>query len=128
MREKQSSKLKVRFHLAKGHNFMKWQIKGSENVDYYKPEDVSLMIVNAKLVNQKSAAKKILEGASKTVCAWVECEDVLVIPKVMSDMIESRRIKFNPKCIDHWTDSNGDNVDGSTYKLLTTKNRNIYVF
>ena len=70
---------RVRFHLGRGANYMKWQVRDSNGgVRYYDPESVRQVMLNAKLHNRPNVAKKICEGANKTVCAWVECELSLI--------------------------------------------------
>lgn len=69
-----ASKIQVRFHLGAGKNFMKWQVKEDGRVSYFDPETTNLVLINAKLRNQIETAKKINQGANKTVCAWVECD------------------------------------------------------
>lgn len=127
MRKKQSSKLKVRFHLAKGHNFMKWQIKNGTEVNYETPSDVSLVMFNVKLKNTRATAKKIHDGAFKTVCAWVECEDISVTSQVMCNRDEFSMVSYNPKRNPYWTDVSGKNVDNREFAIAFTDGRSIFV-
>ena len=62
---------KIRFHLAKGVNFMKWQIKDTKSgeVIYISPKDYSLHFEGVTLKNSKSTANRIKQGSNKTVCA-----------------------------------------------------------
>ncbi len=46
--------IKVRFHLAKGENFMKWQVTSPSGVAYYDPEHFHITMRNCKLRNRKS--------------------------------------------------------------------------
>ena len=70
----------VRFHLAKGENFMKWQVKDLSNgeVNYYDPSEYQLVMYDSVLKNQKTTAKKINCGANKTVCAWIRAGRVVI--------------------------------------------------
>ena len=77
---------KIRFHLGRGDNFMKWQVKTLVNgdptnysVQYFEPEQYQLAMFDAKLRVQLGTSKKIHEGACKTVCAWVECENLQIL-------------------------------------------------
>lgn len=48
---------KVRFHLGRGENYMKWQISelGGKPA-YFKPEDVNLNLIKCTLKNNKKVA------------------------------------------------------------------------
>ena len=120
---------RIRFHLGQGENFMKWQIKGlnevNKEVRYLNPNDFSIAMFSPKLCVQPAAANKIYEGACKTVCAWIECDSYHVqsgkFPTSQSDW----RVRFNPKESPHWTD--GQNIlDGETYDLIITNGRELY--
>ena len=51
--------VKVRFHLAKGENYMKWQVKDANgDVQYLEPEQVSIKMYGCKLINQRGTAEK----------------------------------------------------------------------
>jgi len=117
--------IKVRFHLAQGVNFMKWQIKDNKgNVIYLEPSEVSLSLHNCKLVNRPSTAKKIHEGAHKTVCAWIECEgyNINKPPTVVDNQI----VTYNPRVTPNWV-LNGENVDGVIYEEIETLNRALHL-
>ena len=71
---------KVRFNLGAGVRFMKWKITNPDgNHTYHEPNDVVLKLKGCKLYNNVSGAKKIKDGANKTVVAWVVAEDVEVL-------------------------------------------------
>jgi hypothetical protein len=60
---------KVRFHLGRGPNYQRWQVRFGDNPpEYFDPEDVILEMHNAVLRNQRGTAEKILNGENKT--AW----------------------------------------------------------
>ena len=114
---------KVRFHLAQGVNFMKWQVRDSEgNVNFYDPNTTSLRLRNCKLVNRPSTAKKIHDGANKEVCAWISCESVEVNRKSNA---EGMRLSYNPKVTPNWV-MGGENVDGQEIDFIITKERSLY--
>lgn len=121
----------VRFHLAKGVNFMKWQVKhiATGQVSYYCPSKVELRLFNCKLRNQSGTAKKINEGANKTVCAWIDCDSILI--KSCSDdpyFKFTEEYKYDPKRFPYWVDSNKVNRDNTEHKELYTLGRCIYKF
>ena len=123
---------KVRFHLAKGVNFMKWQIKNelTGTVIFLDPSEVSLRLRNCFLRNQIGTAKKINEGANKSVCAWVECDSYELETKTTIKL--GYKLAYNPKETPNWSLDNiesfwhGENIDGKTFKEVLTSNRSLY--
>ena len=71
---------KIRFNLGRGENYMKWQLKGNnpKAVAHYDPEKYCLFLMGARLTNKPKTAKKIHKGAHKVVCAWIECDHVII--------------------------------------------------
>ena len=127
---------KVRFHLGRGKNFMKWQVKylgteygGDDVVSYVDPQDNQLAMMNATLKVQPSTAKKIHEGACKTVCAWIQCEAVQILPANRLKVNDhDYRIQFNPKHCPDWINSwNGNVISNDEYNLIFTNDRSLYV-
>lgn len=120
---------KIRFHLAKGDNFMKWQVKAPGMVEYHRPEERQIAMFNAKLKVQPAAAKKIHEGACKTVCAWVECEDYQVLGQ--SDLVKPNvndfYVRFNPRRNPNWVDLADNILNNDEYSLLMTQDRSLFV-
>lgn len=120
---------KVRFHLAAGENFMKWQVKDADgNVKFYEPSEVSIRLFGCFLRNQKGTAEKIHAGAHKTVCAWVEAEDVVVMPveeELVSEMVEFTKAAYNPKVAPNWV-IDGENADGRELPLVISEGRSLY--
>ena len=121
------TKTKVRFHLAKGENFMKWQVKCGDEVEYYSPSVVQLQLENCKLRNQPSTAKKIHNGANKTVCAWIECDKVTVHPLADGFPDAQDFLYYNPKVRPYWHCSQKENKDNATYGQLVTHGQLITV-
>lgn len=99
---------RVRFHLGRGENFMKWQIKDTETkeVVYACPQTESLKLLGCKLRNRKRTAMKIFEGDDKTVCAWIEC-DIYEINLKETPLDRIVELNYNPRRCVHWTDSFG---------------------
>ena len=117
-------KYKIRFHLAKGENFMKWQIRKGNMVSFYDPEEVSIYIKKGKLFNRKTTARKIHEGANKEVCAWIESDRVFVIDK-KEDVEHLDKVSYNPKVTPNWV-MEGEDVDGQTIHTIVSKGRELY--
>jgi hypothetical protein len=110
---------KVRFHLGLGENYMKWQII------YYDPNEYKLQLLNCKLKNKKSVAKKIFKGENKTVCAWVECQNLHILPNFF-EIPTNEKIKYNPKKAPYWQDDRGKNIDNKNFDMIFSDNKNLY--
>ena len=110
-------KIRVRFHLAAGEHFMHWQIRyPNGDVQYVKPSEQNMLLHGCKLRNQKGTAKKIHEGSSKTVCAWIECDWIQNV--FMSD--RGTPLSYNPKVAPYWM-SMGENMDDKTFDRIQTR-------
>lgn len=129
---------KVRFHLGRGKNFMKWQVTSNLNtgdgtgakhvVSYVNPQENQLAMLGCKLSLQPTAAQKIHDGANKTVCAWIECEAVQVLEvNRLKPNEQDYRIKFNPRQSPNWTDGYNNVVSGNEYEILFTNDRTLWV-
>lgn len=115
--------VKVRFNLARGENYQKWQIRQGKTVLHLDPESVHLMMVNCRLRNYRGTADKIFAGADKTVCAWVECEVIFVVDKVRV----GRQLQYNPRKCPYWTFSGTDlNLDNNTFPLIVSRGTSLF--
>tara|TARA_R110000765_G_scaffold30165_2_gene71475 strand:+ start:11324 stop:11728 length:405 start_codon:yes stop_codon:yes gene_type:complete len=122
-----AGKLKVRFHLAKGANFMKWQIKEQDGtIHFVDPENYRLVMENCSLTNQKGTAKKIFEGENKSVCSWINCNKVLVYND-QGIGGEEKILSYNPKITPNWV-YQGENVDGEFFGAIYTGKRKLYAY
>ena len=121
-------KYKLRFNLGAGDNYKKWKISDPlGDARYVIPEDVTIIMTGCKLINQKGTATKIHEGANKTVCAWVECDSVVVYHKMRdTDIKVGGSVCYNPKITPNWV-HNEMNADKLQYGDLVTKDNVIYV-
>ena len=133
------SNIKLRFHLAQGPNFKHWQLKVDEAVSYYNPDNTSFTMQDVTLVNNKSTARKIHEGANKTVCAWLRPKQVQVnslnlndLNQAFDSMLDMReegalvQVMYNPREFPHWVDNSGNNLDGRTLRKAMTIGKLIY--
>jgi hypothetical protein len=113
----------VRFNLGKGKSrYMKWKIEcNGTTLVYIDPNDVTLIMENCRLVNQKTAAEKIYKGANKTVCAWIECENLSIREPIN---IGGEHVSYNPRKAPHWV-FQGENADGQTFAMIVTKGREL---
>ena len=122
---------KIRFHLARGENFMKWQVRSTDGnvVEYYRPEKEQIAMFNAKLKVQLGTSTKIHEGACKTVCAWVECEELQILGT--ADLIKPCEndfyVRFNPRHNPNWTDRYSNIMNDEKFEILVTDDRSIFV-
>ncbi len=129
---------RVRFHFGAGEHFQHWQVTNThtKSVTYYDPKTTSLELFNATLRNQPGTARKIHQGANKSVCAWIDCTSVLVVRagsevvqacETTLDMLGSPCVRYNPKVAPNWVDDAGNNIDGAEFSQLSTIGRRVKV-
>lgn len=120
-------KIKVRFNLSRGKNFMKWKVEyPNKTVEYHDPEQVQLILTNAQLRNYKKVAEKIYNGANKSVCAWVLCDSVEIKTTDFKELNDSfDRIKYNPRIKPNWT-INKEIADNEFIELIISENNKLY--
>lgn len=117
---------KVRFNLGRGKNYLKWKVTSpSGSVKYYDPNNVSLLMENCKLVNQQGTAKKIHDGANKTVCAWIECETLYACRPYNELPTNATKISYNPRVQPNWV-CDGEIVDKGRYDRLYSFENGVY--
>jgi hypothetical protein len=126
-----STKIKVRFNLGKGKNYMKWKVEYPDGfVDYYNPIETQLILKNCQLKNNRKTAEKILNGEHKTVCAWVLCEDIELKYDNFTPFqnMDLKLLKYNPKVLPYWVvddlcmdNSKIDEIGSIHNKLFLTK-------
>jgi hypothetical protein len=118
-------KYKIRFNLGTGENYLKWKVTSPNgDVNYYDPKDVCIHMERCKLVNQQGTAKKIYDGANKTVCAWIECE-TLIVQRIVKRTSKGIKVTFNPRVQPNWV-CDGEIVDKGLYETLYTFENGIY--
>ena len=117
---------RIRFHLAKGKNFMKWQVKSpSGEVQFYEPSEVTIFMEGCVLRNQKGTAEKIFGGEDKTVCAWVDAVDLRVVAAPIKNIMSTSAVlHYNPRVLPYWN-LDGKDIDKSKHTSLFTSNRHI---
>lgn len=113
---------KVRFHLAQGENYMKWQIREKDKEPtYLDPETTQFTLKNCTLKNNKRLAREIHEGANKTVCAWILCEEIHIGP----GQTDGTEIQYNPRKRPFWTNGTED-LDNKKFKEITSDRKKLY--
>lgn len=132
-----NSYYKLRYHLARGRNYKKWQLKHMSPVGkfaldtfYRKPDDFVALLHNCRLRNHGSVAKKIHDGMNKTVCAWIEFDDFHEItgnhiPKILLSQTDSK-YTYNPHKAPNWTSEISDNEDDAVIPLMLVYKTNLY--
>ena len=118
---------RVRFHLARGDNYMKWQVfdKQYNTKDYLDPDLKCIVMKQCVLRNHPSTAKRIFEGENKTVCAWIDCDDV-TISDTPPPLGKLTQYKYNPKKNPHWFTDQSNNADNLPFKMMVTNKRKVY--
>jgi len=121
---------RIRFHLARGDNYMKWQVfdRKANTKDYFDPDSNSIFMKNCELGNHPATAKKIFDGDNKTVCAWISCDDYQIWDndRFNLDLRALTHYKYNPKKNPHWFTDTHDNRDGLKFDTMITQNRAVY--
>jgi len=112
---------KLRFHLGRGNNFMKWQYRKADGktVTYFPTENF-YGVIRGKLHNNRKVAEKINEGENKTVCSWIASENGLtginepVLMHAEADLQSANYISiyYNPRELPFWHTANGIDLDG----------------
>ena len=112
-------KIKVRFNLGRGENYMKWKVEYPNGwVKYFSPTENQLILKGCQLKNSRTTALKILRGEHKVVCAWVLCDEIEII---QDNFIQDnqQQVKYNPRVLPYWN-KDGMDMDGSKFNMLYT--------
>ena len=98
------ARIKVRFNLGRGKNYMKWKVTYTDgSVDYFKPTETQLVLKGAQLKNHKGVAKRIYEGGEKVVCAWVLCDEIEILTKNFEQSdLQGEQLRYNPRVQPNW--------------------------
>lgn len=124
-------RIKVRFNLSRGKNYLKWKIEyPSGEVEYHSPTDTQLIMKTCQLKNNRNIADKIFHGEHKTVCAWILCEDIEVrFDKFVAydNNPSNLRLRYNPKITPNWVLNKMTNSDGFKFNEIGTVDYRLYV-
>lgn len=133
------AKIKVRFNLGKGKNYMKWKVQCGNQSDYYNPKEYNLFLYNCQLKNHKKTAEKINQGANKSVCAWILCDKIMLVP--MWGMPQglnmlgqncalpeaNTRLTYNPRVQPNWVAGTaGEVVDDQFFDHIWSDGRKLF--
>lgn len=124
-----SKKIKVRFNLSAGRNYMKWKVQYPDGETLYlDPSGVQITMKDSVLKNHRSTALKIFNGEHKTVCAWILCDSIELHyeqEKFVSEGIY--QVKYNPRVNPFWTlDNDPTSKDGSKFKQIFSIGKKLY--
>lgn len=117
---------KVRFNLGAGKNYMKWKVEGPEGVVYYSPNEIQIVMSNCQLKNQRKIAQKILEGAHKTVCAWIKCEHLVITENKAFNEESVIQLKYNPRVLPNLFINEGENADNMIVTTVFSSGRKLF--
>ena len=121
-----TKRIKVRFNLSAGKNYMKWKIEYPDRKpEYYDPSEVQLLLSGCTLKNHKTTAQKIFAGAHKTVCAWVLCDMIKIFPASTLEVGTNPQFKYNPRVQPNWMWGN-EVVDGCHYHAVMSESNKLY--
>lgn len=122
-------RIKVRFNLGRGPNYLKWKIQyPSGAVEYASPTDTQLVMTGCTLKNNRKTAEKIFRGEHKTVCAWILCDSIEIKFSGFKSFEGTflSRAQYNPRVQPYWT-IKGSNSDNLNLGELTTEDKIIYI-
>ena len=118
--------IRIRFNLGRGSNFRKWKIVNTTTKEsiYLDPLKYSLILNNCLLKNNNEASKRIFDGHSKYVCAWIVCDNYEIMEVINKEL--NNEIRYNPRILPHWTNSEGENMDNKEFNKLITLGNKVY--
>ena len=110
---------KLRFHLQRGKNYMKWQYRTEDDVAYF-PTESFYGVIKGKLYNNRKVAEIIFKGDNKNVCAWISSpgglswanEQCLMPAEVDFIYGNYTNIRYNPITLPYWHTLGKQNIDG----------------
>lgn len=120
-------RIKVRFNLGKGKNFMKWKVQYPNGVvEYLDPITTQIVMIRCQLRNHKKVAEKIFNGGEKVVCAWVLCEEIDIRRETFIQFdVNCDRIRYNPRVQPNWL-LNGEIVDKQYIDMIGSVDYGLY--
>lgn len=116
-------KYKVRFHLGKPKGF--WQITNVEDntVKYINPSKYNLILNGCFLRNQKGTAEKVFKTGQKTVCAWIECQEIFA---TFEELPQDTQVFYNPHINPHWI-IDSEEVDYQSFDCIVTNGKKLFL-
>jgi len=124
-------KYQIRFHLARGENYMHWQVKASDgSIRYIDPSKHQIEMIGCKLINKVGTARSVNKKGVKSVCGWIECDNYWPIGNDCIPIDDLERLYYNPIKDVHWRRDSDDgdfNWDNTYYDNLVTNGKNVHI-
>lgn len=126
-----ANKIKVRFNLGKGKNYMKWKIWSKIGVEYHRPCDVQLVMYGCQLKNNRKLAERIFNGENKDVCAWIVCDSISIKHEDFKQYdgityhTDIAKLSYNPRKQPSWVMS-GNDVDNLKIAEIVSVDYNLF--
>jgi hypothetical protein len=80
--------------------------------------------------NQPGTANKIHQGANKSVCAWILCNEISILTDMDAPSITQlknfEQLSYNPRVQPNWL-CGGENVDGEYYDNIVSMGKTLFV-
>lgn len=119
------NKIKVRFNLGKGKNYMKWKIWSKSGVEYHRPCEVQLIMKGCQLKNSRKTAEKIFNGMNKDVCAWVVCDSIDIKFDNFEKVWFKDKLSYNPRKQPYWV-FNSFEADNDKFAKIVSCDYGLY--
>lgn len=111
-------RIKVRFNLRRGENFMKWKVVyPNGDIEYISPTDFQIQMIGCQAKNSKKTSQKIFDGGEKVVCAWILCDELRVRSSNFYNEKDAKRLSYNPRVTPNWV-CEGKNVDNGNFGFI----------
>ena len=127
---------KIRRNLKKGAEYGFFQVSVSDTnsklgktIEMVNPDTHSIVMSGCTLWNVKGTSTRIYEGAYKERCAWIVCDDYVLMPQsdVDSDVANPlNELVFNPRLSPTWLDAEMNDVDKNQYDSIVTVNKELF--
>lgn len=120
-------RIKVRFHLGRGENFMKWKIQyPNGDIQFLNPTEYQIHLIGCQAKNSKKIAQRIFEGYEKVVCAWILCDEVRIVSQQFYGETNGTRLTYNPRVAPNWV-FNGADVDNANFGFMFSVDYRLYI-
>jgi len=125
------SRIKVRFNLGRGVNYMKWKVEvpGQEAM-YLDPNEFQLVMTTCSLRNHRRIAERINQGENKSVCAWILCDSLDVFEVSSKQELPSHafRLYYDPRVLPYWHTSRQvvHDFDNTDHFMIVSEGKKLF--
>ncbi len=120
-------RIKIRFHLGRGINYMKWKVAyPNGDIEYISPTDFQIQMINCQAKNSKKISQKIFDGGEKVVCAWILCDEVRVRSTNFYTEQNATRLSYNPRVTPNWV-CEGNDVDNGYFGFIYNVDYKLFI-